>query len=170
MNFSEAFQKTVFDWEGGDRLHNVPGDPGGLTKYGISQRAYPALRIASLTESAAKDIYHGDYWRPLRVGELPDALRWDVFDFGVNAGLRRSAVALQRAINHCRGARGYPEIATDGQIGPRTISAAQGLPALRLLRVFRAVRTQHYMILADRGMEKFLEGWLDRVDGTAGNA
>ena len=38
--------------EGG--LSNHPDDPGGLTKYGISQRSYPTLNIATLTLANAE--------------------------------------------------------------------------------------------------------------------
>ena len=41
--FEQAFA-IVAGEEGG--LCRDPGDPGGLTKFGISQRAYPGLDIA----------------------------------------------------------------------------------------------------------------------------
>ena len=170
MNFNEAFHKTVFEWEGGDRLHEVPGDPGGLTKYGISQRAHPNVNVRNLNETDAKAIYRVKYWNRLWVDNLPDELRWDVFDHGVNAGQGSAALTLQRAINMCQLVRGRPRISEDGQIGPQTTLTATGLPPLRLLRVFRALRTERYLMLARGGMEKFIEGWLDRVDGIAGNA
>ena len=46
--------------EGG--LVNDPKDPGGVTKFGISQRSYPALDIRALTLDDAKTIYQRDYW------------------------------------------------------------------------------------------------------------
>lgn len=36
-------------------------DPGGKTKYGISQKAYPALNIKALTLNEVKKIYFRDY-------------------------------------------------------------------------------------------------------------
>ena len=44
--------------EGGQSNH--PADPGGLTKFGISQRAYPTRDIAHLT--LAEALYRRDYW------------------------------------------------------------------------------------------------------------
>ncbi len=41
-----------------------PADRGGKTNYGISQRQYPDLDIANLTEEQAIAIYRRDYWQP----------------------------------------------------------------------------------------------------------
>lgn len=54
----DTFQRAV-TWilkaEGGES--NDPADPGGLTKYGISQRAHPTVNISALTENDAIEIY-----------------------------------------------------------------------------------------------------------------
>ena len=51
--------------EGG--IANLRKDPGGLTKFGISQRAYPTLDIAHLALADAEALYRRDYWhRDLR--------------------------------------------------------------------------------------------------------
>ena len=49
VDFDEAVTRTL-EFEGGGKLHNNPGDRGGLTKWGISQNAFPGLDIANLTE------------------------------------------------------------------------------------------------------------------------
>ena len=64
MNLFDRALAAVLDWEGA--VTNDAADPGGLTKYGISQRAYPSLDIASLTVEQAAVIYHQDYWLPMR--------------------------------------------------------------------------------------------------------
>ena len=38
----------VIEREGGDKLTKDPSDPGGTTKYGISQRANPDVDIENL--------------------------------------------------------------------------------------------------------------------------
>jgi lysozyme family protein len=58
--------------EGG--LVNDPADPGGLTNYGISQRAYPGVDIAKLTKEEAIAIYYRDYWLAAKCDKLPPAL------------------------------------------------------------------------------------------------
>ncbi|NOU11403.1 MAG: hypothetical protein HOO98_15500 [Nitrospira sp.] len=39
-------------------------DRGGKTNYGISQKQYPNLDLASLTRERAIEIYRRDYWQP----------------------------------------------------------------------------------------------------------
>ena len=170
VNFDQAFDQLM-GWEGGGALHEVEGDWGGVTKWGISQRAYPMLDIPNLTEDDARDLIHRKYWLPLRANQLDPELRWDVFDFGVNAGYRTSARALQKSINLCRRARGdrrHP-LKGDGDVGPLTLEGAREEEPERLLRVFRAYRTKRYMKLAETGRwsARFIHGWLRRAEGGA---
>ena len=51
--------ELILDEEGGWSNHRK--DPSGLTKYGISQRAYPTVNIELLTLPQAKQLYHRDY-------------------------------------------------------------------------------------------------------------
>lgn len=163
MTFETAWYKTM-SWEGGSRLHNVAGDPGGLTKYGISQRAHPDLDIPGLTAEEARDIAQSEYWIGPKVYLLPDSLRWDVFDFGFNAGPNKSVRTLQYAMNLISGPYGHT-VSEDGVLGSQTINrlAAMGKP--EVLLAFRAVRMDHYVLLAETGQTKFLAGWLRRANG-----
>jgi lysozyme family protein len=68
---------------------NDPRDSGGETKFGISKRSYPYLHIAQLTREEAIAIYRRDYWARVPV-ELPDGMRWMVFDACVNHGTSRA--------------------------------------------------------------------------------
>jgi lysozyme family protein len=67
---SDAFKyalNNTLTLEGG--LNN--DDPvGGLTKYGISQKAYPKLDIANLTPADAAAIYKRDYWNKINGDEI----------------------------------------------------------------------------------------------------
>ena len=96
-NFERAL-KFVLQHEGG--LVEDPRDPGGVTKYGISQRAYPHLDIRKLTVEQAREIYLRDYW--IRAG--CDALPWPrdllVFDTAVNLGIRRAREFLRTRNDH----------------------------------------------------------------------
>lgn len=89
-NFDRFFNLTVMDFEGGSRQTNDPDDPGGLTKYGISRKAYPDEDIAHLTESRAKELYKRDYWDKVNGDELP--YPWDMImaDAAVNCGVSRA--------------------------------------------------------------------------------
>lgn len=68
-------------------LSDDKNDPGGITKYGISKRAYPALDIASLTKDQAIAIYRKDYWDAAHCNTLPFPMALAVFDAAVNQGV-----------------------------------------------------------------------------------
>jgi len=171
MRFEEAFDKTVWGWEGGDKLHTVPGDPGGTTRWGIAQRFHPEVDVRTMTEDEAKSFYYRKFWAAVRAPLLPPELRWDVFDYGVNRHPVTSIRTLQRAVNACNLARHRPLIAEDGRFGPRTRESLSALPPERVLLVFRGLRTQYYVERSsDPQQIQFLEGWLDRVNGDRGRA
>ena len=127
--FEQAFA-VVVGTEGG--LTNNPSDPGGRTKFGISQRAYPALDIAALTLDDARAIYHADYYAKIRGDDLPPPLAFLLFDGAVNCGVGRSVRWLQLALG----------VAQDGIIGPVTLAAAHAsTPGWRVLADVVALRT-----------------------------
>ncbi len=172
MNFEDAWTLTM-SWEGGSKLHTVPGDPGGTTKYGISQRAYPNMDMASLGPEVAKDIARIDYWDRVRADELPGELRWHVFDTAFNSGVGRAGRILQRAINMGIEARRVQNnnpyamttyVDVDGRIGPQTLNHLSHLPGDRLVRLFKAYRIEHYLMVAKR-TPQFIDGWLRRAEG-----
>lgn len=112
MTFDEAFAKLI-GHEGGYVFD--PVDRGGETKYGISKRSYPLEDIRAMTLDRAKELYWVDFWSPCRCDDLPEALRFDVFDAAVNSGVRQATLWLQRAV----GAQ------ADGIIGPKTLATAR---------------------------------------------
>lgn len=171
VRFSEAFDLTVKTWEGGDQLHEVPGDPGGLTRWGVAQRFHPDVDVRHMTEEQARNFYHENFWRAVQAPRMPPAVRWDVFDYAVNRHPDTSIRTLQHAISLCNMARGRMPISVDGRVGPQTLGHLQQLPAERVVRVFRALRSRYYVTRVENkpSQAKFLEGWLDRVDGKRGN-
>lgn len=151
----DVFFEKLMKYEGG--YVNDPKDPGGETKYGISKRAYPNLDIKNLTDSAARLIYFVDYYNPLHIGEFKEEkTAWQVFDFGVNAGIGRSARMLQKIVGATQ----------DGVIGKQTIEKANLFIGLYPLWIyFKSERLMYYMDLTERNpkMIKFLKGWLLRT-------
>lgn len=138
----------VLRLEGGET--NDPRDPGGRTKYGLSQRSYPHIDFDALTEDIASSVYRRDYWVPLRCGDMPPAIGLAVFDCAVNQGPGFAARAVQRAA-------GVPE---DGAVGPRTLAAILAAPDKVLVELMarRAVR------YADNSrFEVFGLGWMRRL-------
>lgn len=135
--------------EGG--LSDDPGDPGGLTNFGISQRAYPGVDIRNLTRDGAVAIYHRDYWDRVAGDALPSGVDLMVFDMAVNAGVGRSAEMLQRCVG----------VAADGAIGPITLLAVKGSDAVRLIAALGAAQLAFYQALP--GWAEFGRGWGGRV-------
>ena len=77
----------MFAVEGG--LSEHPDDPGGVTKYGISQRAHPDVDVRNLTREQATIIMRDHYWDPLPRG-LPPDVRWFAFDSCFHSGMQRA--------------------------------------------------------------------------------
>ena len=134
--------------EGG--LSHHAADPGGLTKYGISQRAYPKLDIIGLTREDAESIYHRDYWQPIHGDNLPDGLDLLLLDCAINQGPVTAIKLLQRALR----------IQADGLIGPMTLNNAEvAMPDL--LTHFAAERALRYEISPNE--ITFGRGWYRRL-------
>jgi lysozyme family protein len=147
MNFDRAFE-IVVGHEGG--YVNHPADPGGETKFGISKHAYPSLVISAVTLEDAKAIYYRDYWQRVKCDELPDLLRYPMFDAAVNSGVERAVRWLQTAVG----------TTVDGVIGPKTIAAAQ-TDQDRLFRKLMAVRLDFMTHLS--AWPTFGAGWARRI-------
>lgn len=156
--FDEAFEQII-RLEGGAKITDDPRDPGGLTKYGISLRANPALGaegIRKLTKAKAKVIYRANYWDPSRAQDLPDLLRLPIFDAAVNQGVTGSAKLLQRALNEL----GF-KLEVDGKLGPMTLAAAKKAQTTELTAVFLRQRIIAYR--QDRNYDRYGAGWERRV-------
>ena len=139
----------ILSVEGG--LVDDPTDPGGLTKFGISQRAYPNLNIRELTADAAKALYRQDYWNRCSCDKLPGAIAFVVFDCAVNQGVSASVRMLQRSLN----------VTQDGVIGPATLTAAAAQRPAAIIAEMIARRSLAYAlspIIASNGL-----GWFRRL-------
>jgi lysozyme family protein len=148
MTFDTAFA-FVIGAEGG--YVDDPRDPGGKTKYGISQRAYPLLNIAALTLEDAKAIYLRDYWEPAGCDQLPAGIATALFDSAVNQGIKPAIKFLQRALR----------VDDDGIIGPATIAAAEKAGPDSLITNFCVERALHYASLST--FDVYGRGWMRRL-------
>jgi lysozyme family protein len=127
MTFEIAINR-VLGTEGG--LVDNPADPGGLTKWGISQRSYPKLDIRALTREQAIALYHRDFWAPIDGDTLPEGVGFQLLDFAVNSGAGTALRALQRAV----------AVADDGHIGPVTLTAIKAAEPHDLIMRFLGER------------------------------
>ncbi len=143
--------------EGG--FSDVPGDPGGATEHGITIAAlsaeigHPATvdDVRRITPSQAQGIYRQHYWAPINGDNLPAGVDLMVFDFGINAGPRTSAMRLQALL-------GFAE--PDGIIGPVTIAAMGGSVPAAIIAALAYSHETYYRGLA--GFGEFGAGWLAR--------
>jgi len=173
MNIDTLLDELV-GREGGYSDH--PSDRGGPTRWGITEqvaRAYGyQCDMRVLPRQTALDIYRQRYWLQPRfdqVAAVSPKLAEELFDTGVNMGQAVAAKYMQRALNVLnRRTQDYPDIATDGQIGPVTIAALKGYAAKRgatglavLTRMVDAQQSVRYIELAEANpsQEDFEFGW-----------
>jgi lysozyme family protein len=146
MNFDIAFDRLIGN-EGG--YVNNPSDPGGETKFGIAKRSYPQVDIANLTMEGAKQIYLRDFWEPL--GDAPDAVKFQAFDFAVNSGIGTAIRKLQSAIG----------VADDGHWGPVSAAKLASMDVNDVLMRYIAQRLRFWAALSTWG--SFGKGWALRA-------
>jgi lysozyme family protein len=153
-NFDKAIKKTLAH-EGGATVTNDATDAGGLTKYGISQRAYPELNIAGLTEKRAKEIYKADYWDMVRGDDIENqVIAESMFDFGVNSGPGRAIKLAQKA----SGAE------PDGIMGMMTIRALLSMGTKTFINCYAIEKIKFYrdIVTNNSSQKKYLLGWINR--------
>lgn len=167
----DALIDEIIAREGG--YVNDPDDPGGPTKYGVTQatlaaylgRPVSASEVAALDRERVRRIYRSMYYDAPRIGLAPQALQPFLLDTAVNHGPAEAVRMLQRVLADT-GATG---LAIDGVMGPDTAEAARAAIARigkRLLSSVADERRRVYLRLAAErpALGKFLGGWLARAD------
>lgn len=152
MKFDEAFDKLI-GHEGG--YSNHPADPGGETMWGITFRVarswgYTGPMI-ELPREVAKEIYKSLYWDKVRTDDMPEAVRFDVFDCAVNSGAGQAVRFLQRATG----------VADDGRIGPVTLRAVKAMDPQLLDKRLSGYRLRFMAEL--KTWPSFGRGWAARI-------
>jgi lysozyme family protein len=138
-------------------------DPGGETNHGVTKAAWSEYlgrpiedgEMKELTLEVVEPFYKSRYWDVNHCDELPAGIDYMVFDFGVNAGIKRAAKFLQQALGQ----------EADGSIGQGTIDACMNSDVQSLIQAFSQVKDNFYNGLVEKNphQEKFLHGWLNRV-------
>jgi lysozyme family protein len=134
---------------------NDPLDAGGETKFGVAVNANPDLNIKRLTWAGAKAVYFDRYWVAGSCERLPARVAVLHFDGCVNHGIGRAKKFLQRSV----GAE------ADGVIGARTLAAINEQDPIWICNKVCDLREQFYhdIVEAKPSQERFLKGWLRRV-------
>lgn len=193
MAHFHKFYATLMKHEGGAVEH--PNDPGGATKWGVTLQTWRRYGrdmdgdgdidkddLFATSQADCAPLYKREYWDPLGLDGLHNqSVAELVFDHGVNAGPSRAAHMLQYVLN-------YPEfncrLKVDGQIGPKTLAAANAVDQLHLHAYFKTLRRDFYnyraMVLNNTNKHipffkgtlnlkpatsarTFINGWLNRV-------
>lgn len=165
----------------GDFVDN-PNDSGGATRYGVTERVARANgylgSMRDLPISEARRIAKAQYWDIMRlddVDRLSPAIAKELFDTGYNMGPATAGRMLQRSLNALnRNAADYPDVGTDGVVGPMTVAVLRTYLLRRgsagvvvLLRALNCLQGAAYIELAERRGkdEAFAFGWLkNRVE------
>jgi len=145
----ELWLVRIIGHEGGEV--NDPRDPGGHTKWGISQRSYPDLDIGALTVQDAAAIYLSDFAVPLKLWRFDDGVAFQLFDFAVNSGPRTAIRQLQQAVG----------VDDDGIIGPDTLAAIAARSEAALVMLVISERLDYMASL--RTWATFGRGWARRM-------
>lgn len=178
MNINK-FIDDLIEREGG--YVNDPTDRGGETKFGITkatarEHGYKGA-MKDLPLEVARSIYLSTYWvgpRFNKIEAINPKVAEELLDTGVNCGVNFAKPLLQKALNllNLQGTL-FPDLATDGIYGDKTISALKIYLNKRgkdgelvLLRVLNTMQGNRYITLAEKSMsqEKYMFGWfLNRV-------
>ncbi len=170
MSYPKIFKVALdftLKWEGGYVHH--PKDPGGPTKYGITQKTYdecrkrlglPEKRVAKLTFEEAEKIYFFRYWT--EVARLTEQVWFEfkvaLFDTFVQFGIQGGTMLWQQALG----------IRVDGIWGPITDAVTKtyinknGITESALALVGERIKYRGKRVKEAAGQVVFLQGWLNR--------
>lgn len=199
-DFNQSFVRTM-KHERSKRTgySNHALDRGGETYNGISRVKHPSWNGWQIIDYH-KTIHPGDYSDHLDkdatlavlVSDFYRAKFWDeiagdhihqqeladeLFDTAVNMGPTRAVEFLQESLNKLnRNQKLYPDLLTDGQLGPKTLGVLNTYANLvlqpgntrtmaLLLKTMNIRQGMHYWNLMDKSpeQEEFAVGWLNRV-------
>ena len=151
MDFDTAFDRLMGN-EGG--YTNDSRDPGGETMFGITKRVALAHGytgpMRDMTRDEAKTIYKTSYWDVLG-DDVHPAIKFQAFDFGVNAGVGTSIRKLQAAIG----------VADDGNWGVISAAKLKSMSVGDVIMRFAAQRLLFYTALSTWSV--FGKGWSRRI-------
>lgn len=152
MNFDKSFEHLLIH-EGG--YSNIKADPGGETMMGITKAVAAAHGytgpMQQLPLETAKAIYKSSYWDKVKADELPEAVKFHVFDAAVNSGTTQAIKWLQRAVG----------AVDDGILGPATLSAVKEADPATVVAKYTGERLTFMTKL--KTWQVFGTGWARRL-------
>lgn len=152
------------DWNNEKNYSDTPGDSGGPTKCGLTQREYdawekhhglPVLSIRNIPQATGEMIFWTDYWMP-HCSKLSPGLDLCLFDTNVNEGSHAGVKVLQDAL----------QIEPDGVWGAKTENAIRLCDAKLVIPRFTICRIAAYKrVIAEHPSDsKFWKDWDERAE------
>lgn len=152
MDFERAFDLLITH-EGS--FSNHPDDPGGATMYGVTEVVARAEGytgpMRELSLDFAKQVYRKRFWDACRCDQMPDVIRYPLFDAAVNSGPSQAIKWLQVAVG----------VKADGVIGPITQQTVNVLPAQVTRQKMIGNRLRFMTNL--NNWPSFSKGWARRI-------
>jgi len=175
MSLKDKIISNLFPKEKGYVKHK--SDRGKATKYGITLATAMAHGyvgdMKQLSISKAYEIYSTTYWDANSLDDIlkiSEKVAEEVFDTGVNMGVKIAGGFLQRALNvFNRNEKDYFDLKRDGIVGNRTIEALEfyfkrnpKYAEQNLLKALNGMQTERYIVIAenDTSQEDFTNGWI----------
>lgn len=183
-NFNKAYVLTR-EFEGG--YSNNPSDTGGETYKGIARKPQPKWKGWKIVDQLrtrpnfpknldsnkelldlVHELYKKEYWDSMKLDDVTDQfIANELFDTGVNMGIGRAGIFLQRVLNVAnKGETLYPNLKIDGQVGKMTIAALNSHPTPKnILAGLNALKGAMYITICENNpsQEVFFNGWMKRV-------
>lgn len=160
-NVFPNFKKNVFihtlKWEGGGKLHNVSGDSGGWTIWGIAynhnKEVFKDLNdFKDTTYDEAAAIAFVKYFLSSGADYVPANHQLMYFDTAYNLGVPRAITLAQRCIG----------VKDDGILGPMTKSK---LILLTEDCIYQGRKGWYnYLVKTNVKFNKFIKGWMNRAN------
>lgn len=170
--FQTALQKVLVH-EG--KYINDPDDPGGETYKGIARNRHSKWSgwvcidlcklVSGFPANLEKDVelqnhitlfYQVNFWDQLNADKIDSQLIANsIFDFGVNAGVKVSALLAQLVV----------EADADGVIGPQSIEKINSFDPDHFLAAFTVAKIARYVSIIRKRptSKKYLYGWVCRA-------
>ena len=167
MNNYPQIIKRILLHEGG--YCDVKGDNGGETYCGISRKFNPKWvgwktidktklkhnQILPALDNDVMQFYYSNYWLKNGLHLINDySLQYIIFDWVINSGV----IAIKKV-------QEYVSAKPDGKLGLITAKLINEYNSEHLFNIIKHSRVNFYYEIAKKGdNQKFLKGWLNRIE------
>jgi len=132
----------------------IAGDPGGISKFGITEQTARrhGFESSTITEPQAKSIAYVEYWQQPNfhlVAHRSVALAFELFEYGYWAGPTKAVKAFQDGVS---GMLEQP-LVQDGKLGPVTLGVIDDLMRREKgeLAMVHTMNGEQYIYMKHRG-------------------